>query len=678
MFKLNAVNATDFLKDMSEKLISFFRQEAVVLSIIFLVALSLRLLHIHSIVDIPPFSDALEYHEFAADMVNRHVFGDTWTETYRGPIYSFFLSVVYFFYGINYTFGRIAQAVVSSATCILIYFLAKKVFSQATGYVAAAISAFFSLYIFYSGLLLTETLYTFLSVLLVLSIYRIFEQPTNRNIILSGLLLGFIALTRVEILFTYIFIVPVFFFYNRFKFQKTIRQLAIILTACLVVIIPWTVRNYHVTKSFVLISSQGGENFWMGNHVGATGWHTGVPEEMFKNYESQQKMDKDLYKLGFDFIKNNPKEWLSLAKIKIGSYFNYWTDDALWEFTDRFSFAGNLSPPLVTLHILSMLCIAGMVLSIKYIRRSLLFYPFFVSNLLLQIILYVEPRFRMQISPFMVIFAASPVFLLENTILKKLFPFSFIPPEPYPPYPEKIKKQQRRPHNLQRTLTIAAICTILLILSAMPKRIIDYRNYLDSLNDVIIIEGEKPKDSNYYSSPGFVANSIKLLGGKSLELQAPDAAKENYYVTYDFELADDGMYNIFIAGTPPGPAKKGEEWFSPYTISIDNTVTKSLTEELLSEEWPSFYDFHYHGGAYYFIRLMTVPLKQGSHEIKITIDGRRKHDGNFTFFIDALVIVPEDFKPKSDVKNMPKDLFYRTGKQPTEEELIEKQPTEEQ
>jgi len=221
---------------------------------------------------------------------------------------------------------------------------------------------------------------------------------------------------------------------------------------------------------------------------------------------------------------------------------------------------------------------------------------------------------------------------------------------------EKIKQ----PKSLDYRIIIGA-CVLLLVSSALLVRIINHFEYWSAIKEIVIIEGEKPKESNFFLSEDTQIETNKnFLSEEALELYASSAEKEEYYVAYDFEVSKDGAYDIFLAGAPPGPNEgdTGDEWFCPYSASIDGVLVNNYTEKSLEETWPSYVDYEYYNYAYYFIKLMSVQLSKGRHEIKITVTGRRKYDNSFTFFIDALIISPKSFKPKSSIGKIPKGIFY--------------------
>jgi len=77
-------------RNLFKKIEPFFGKEILVLSIIFTLALALRLLHVFYLWDTPPQlpSDALEYHMYAVNMAKGLSFADSYgvATTYRGPV----------------------------------------------------------------------------------------------------------------------------------------------------------------------------------------------------------------------------------------------------------------------------------------------------------------------------------------------------------------------------------------------------------------------------------------------------------------------------------------------------------------------------------------------------------------------------------------------------------------
>jgi hypothetical protein len=207
--------------------------------------------------------------------------------------------------------------------------------------------------------------------------------------------------------------------------------------------------------------------------------------------------------------------------------------------------------------------------------------------------------------------------------------------------------------------TIIILVASLLLLSAAAKMALDFKRRLDfARQNIILIEGEIPKESNYAERIGRIYKNNALLNGKGLELSTSESIEGGYYLIYEFEIEKSGIYNIIVCGTPPGPLQKGSKWHSLYSIIVDGKIGKILSEELITEEWPQYKKYNYLEGGYFFTKILTVDLDKGLHKINININQRRKHDGNFTFYIDAIIISPEGFRPQVRIGKIPKELFY--------------------
>jgi len=207
--------------------------------------------------------------------------------------------------------------------------------------------------------------------------------------------------------------------------------------------------------------------------------------------------------------------------------------------------------------------------------------------------------------------------------------------------------------------TILILIVVILALSAMVKLAIDFKKSRQIAREkLIVIEGENPTSSNYADGVGRIYKNIDLMSEKALELLVAESIPGGYYLTYEFEIKEAGIYNIILCGPPPGPLGEGSKWYSPYSITLDGAAAKHFSEELLLEEWPQYRKYNYVEGGYFYIKALAISLEAGMHELTININERRKHDGNFTFYIDAIIISPEGFKPERNIDKIPKELFW--------------------
>src|SRR5205809_4585456 len=123
--------------------------------VVFAVAFTLRIIHIWQMRNAPFFTllmgDARGYDEWAqriagGDWIGRDVF-------YQAPLYPYFLASIYWIAGRSPALIRIAQAVIGSASCVLLAAAARRLFSARAGLLAGLMPAVYAPAIFFDGLL---------------------------------------------------------------------------------------------------------------------------------------------------------------------------------------------------------------------------------------------------------------------------------------------------------------------------------------------------------------------------------------------------------------------------------------------------------------------------------------------------------------------------------------------
>lgn len=238
-----------------------YRRTAFIVILIF-VALALRLgtaVGIHQL----PVDDALAYDKLAMHILSSKGFtGDDGLPTsLRPPFYSLFLTIIYFVFGHSYEAVKISQAIIGTCSVILFYLIGRRLYSEIVGGIAAIMAAVYSSYIVLTGLLLTETLFTFLLVLSVFLFLRVNDRPTLRNAIFLGMTMGFLTLTRsTAMALPLVFAAMLYFTVAKEKPVKILYIPAAVLLSFCLIIGPWVCRNTALYGRPVLISTNGGLN----------------------------------------------------------------------------------------------------------------------------------------------------------------------------------------------------------------------------------------------------------------------------------------------------------------------------------------------------------------------------------------------------------------------------------
>ncbi|MCX5686466.1 MAG: glycosyltransferase family 39 protein [Candidatus Omnitrophica bacterium] len=214
-------------------------------------------------------SDAGQYDTIGWNLANGNGFSFSHSLPYeptmfREPAYPVFLAIIYKVFGHNIAFVQIFQMIIFSLTCLLIYVLALNIFDKKIAKYAAFATALCPTLANYPSYILSETLFTFILCLSILSLTLAVKLKKNVLFAVSGILVGAAALCKTVML---LFIFPVLIgiiILNRDKLnflKKTIIYCAFFILPFLIIVSMWSFRNHAVCGTYK-ISLRGGLEIW--------------------------------------------------------------------------------------------------------------------------------------------------------------------------------------------------------------------------------------------------------------------------------------------------------------------------------------------------------------------------------------------------------------------------------
>jgi hypothetical protein len=215
---------------------------------------------------------------------------------------------------------RAVGCLCGATVVVLVGLLGRRIGGWRVGLVGAALAALYPHFIIHDGDLLSEPLYGVLIGALVLLGYRFTERPTTSRAFALGLVTGLAALTREEALwFIPVLLIPLAWIAGR----NRLRLALLAVLGAVVVIAPWTVRNYFAFHRFVPVANSGavidGANnrcAYYGNHLGSwQGECAKVPHETNLSPEiyvsSRQTSD------GLDYARRHAARAVLVAAIRL-------------------------------------------------------------------------------------------------------------------------------------------------------------------------------------------------------------------------------------------------------------------------------------------------------------------------------------------------------------------------
>jgi hypothetical protein len=179
---------------------------------------------------------------------------------FHPPLYPYFIGAV------SHAFGTLeavkwAQVVLTPLLVPAVGLLGRRALGDQTGLLAAAFAAFYPELVWFSTHFWVEGLFI---VVLWWALERLVaadEQATVATALVAGALFGLSILARE----TALYFLPVAALWLGWKRPNGLVRAGALMLAAVLVVAPWTWRNFIVYEAFVPVSTAGALNLWQGN-----------------------------------------------------------------------------------------------------------------------------------------------------------------------------------------------------------------------------------------------------------------------------------------------------------------------------------------------------------------------------------------------------------------------------
>ncbi len=179
---------------------------------------------------------------------------------FHPPVYPYFIAVLYALFG-TLTAVKVAQCFLGALLVPAVGRIGLRAFGERPALVAAAIAAFYPEIVWFSVHFWAATVFT---VLVWWAFERVIEadaRESARVAVAAGLLWGLAILTRETVLY----FLPFGALWLAWRRPGGVRRATLLVVTAVLVVVPWTVRNYLVFETFVPVSTAGALNLWQGN-----------------------------------------------------------------------------------------------------------------------------------------------------------------------------------------------------------------------------------------------------------------------------------------------------------------------------------------------------------------------------------------------------------------------------
>ncbi len=397
---------------------------------ILILGLALRMVYfadLHGTYLLSPVGDAKCYLDWATQIATQDFWGQG--VFFQAPLYSYAMGAFFRVFGVHPEAWIAVQYVLSLLSGLFLYLLGRRFFDRPTAVLAATLAVAYPVLIYFDHLLLKTSLTVFLTCgfLLLTEMAADTESSWLRSAV-AGWVGGLAALNNES----FLAVLPLALAYLLYKKHRQgriwksslIHGGAFVISAILIVS-PVAVRNFVKSGDFVLITNQGGINFWIGNNPAADGTERRPlelalrPSCQFEAREFQTRAEEASgrslkpsevsvfwYDQAFLFIAQHPGRFLELTGKKLALL------ATSVEIPDNYNFQayGERGRVLKFLPfgfgILFASAIAGLFLARRRLGPSFFLLAFTGVQALLLALYHVNSRYRMILFPALILFAA--------------------------------------------------------------------------------------------------------------------------------------------------------------------------------------------------------------------------------------------------------------------------------
>jgi len=385
------------------------------LLVLFLVAFAVRVAFILAFgPTAPPWDrgDDQAYDRIADRLVTQHEYVNTWYP--HG--YPLFLALNYALFGRSWFITRLIQAGLSAATCLLIYRLGTKVFSERVGLVAGFLLAIYPGHVFFSWRLMAEPLYLLLLTWSLLVALSVAANPHPLRAYALGALVGVVQLVKVNLFLFPAMLLVWFAFSTRASGKRRGLCLALLIAGlATTMLIQPSVNFLSAGHQAPALPGDAGAALWVSNNplsVGFCDCDDDAPtvKAFIESHGFGERLktagpfEKDqIYRsLALSWIRENPGRFLALMPKKLNNAFGLFPRAQVFV-------ADSLARRIV--HLLTygpvaLFALGGMIVSLRRWRACSVLYVVVLSYLPTVLLFWGSPRYTLMIIPELLIFAS--------------------------------------------------------------------------------------------------------------------------------------------------------------------------------------------------------------------------------------------------------------------------------
>ena len=382
--------------------------------------------------------DSASYDDYAINILENEswLVDADFKSHFSPPGYPLFLSAVYKVFGKrNHQAVFFIQALLNLIMLMYIYRFSREISDEKAAFLSLAWSSVYILYLYFMPMLLRETLICLLLLLFFYYLYRLLiEVPLKKYFIGIIILFTLLIHTDPRYLFYVPFLSVLFIFYSP-SYRIGIRKYCIFVASILILMTPWTIRNYFAYDGLVIINtrtydSRAAEQIrleW--SHIKNQNY---ILSEVYPTEEEREQVKKGLNPnnrtlVELEAIKQDKRAAKDIKSKLLFNFIGFWKPVRFWSgyrnypdgrFFGSWSLEHNVSS-MIGFGLLLPCMIFHVVYSI-YKRKLIVLYLTFplIVHTILHVILSGRERYRVHVDSFVLILGTMGIVTLFEIIRK--------------------------------------------------------------------------------------------------------------------------------------------------------------------------------------------------------------------------------------------------------------------
>jgi len=372
-----------------------------------------------------PLMDACDYDRVGQEIARGKLLRNE--AFFYGPLYSYFLGLVYSLVGRDLMVVRVLQAMGGATTATLAFLIGRRVFRPSAALLGAALLALYGAMTFYETELLMEWMGALLDCTALWLLVTAHANSSARRYAAAGAALGFSALARANVLLFAVFVLA----WIARDAHPARRLRALAFAAGLVAsLLPAMIHNAVVSGVWVPVTSNGGLNFYIGNSRHANGKFGPVADvDLYNDFTTreylQRKSGRDMdpaevssywFARSFDDIRAAPGHALALTAKKVAMFFNGYEIPQIDSFDVQAREFAWLRVLFVRLWFIMVFGLLGLFLCFRAGGKQVLLSGFVWMYAASIALFFVTGRYRAQAAPILCLFAGYAIVTIPSRI----------------------------------------------------------------------------------------------------------------------------------------------------------------------------------------------------------------------------------------------------------------------